>query len=585
MAVQTVDAPAQELPTDPTSTLETQRAYLLKMKEEHSIPSGKPSFDDCTEVEQKAIKRIEQTVIGSKGNASAIASTFNKEKPFLIRILDIKPETKTPGEEKTNPPKNDAPELPAHVKANEQLAHLASPTLDTMIDYFRYWATRSYEGYHEAVAIWVLATIAARRIVLKWRAGMWTTLYIMLVSVSGRHAKTEAAFYGSKIIRDCGLGFLLAPDEITPQRLLSKMSGKAIPRNYSVMDDAEKEKTRLKLAFSAQQGWQYDEFGDFLQEIIKGKGNNTQFYKLLKQLYDNKPEFTYDTVTRGEERIELPSLSIIGTTAPESLAPITGRDSSVWTDGAFARIAFIVPPLNSLKLQSAPDGEATVPDAIKQALIAWHNRLGIPECQIIDTAERDDLLEQAIGKDTKKREKDRPDYLIERSPLPQKAIYWSGTGIREAHELYYQALVQMGIKNNLDERLNSNYIRLPDMALKIAMLLASLENEDRMDMRHWARGQAIAERWRANLHTLMTQLPGDNSGYGALEDAVMEVLTKKIPTEQKATARDIRDKGTTIVRNAGSPKVRSVLEELYSQGAIAREGEGKTAKYGLIKGD
>src|SRR5205807_5929395 len=60
------------------------------------------------------------------------------------------------------------PPLPQQVKSNEARAGEASPTLDAMIDYFRHWATRSYEGYHEAVAIWVLATIAARRIVLPW---------------------------------------------------------------------------------------------------------------------------------------------------------------------------------------------------------------------------------------------------------------------------------------------------------------------------------------------------------------------------------------------------------------------------------
>ncbi len=549
--------------------------YVQALYDDPLHPAAeRPTFDNALE---GMIERIERTARES-GNAQVARNLINtyKQGNAAFAALFIEPEEKAQAEKEAG----SVPALPPDVKANEAQAHEASPTLDALIAFFKRWATRSYEGYHEAVAIWVLATIAARRVVLKWRAGIWPTFYIMLVSKSGRHAKTEAAFYGTKVILDCGLGFLLAPDETTPQRLLSKMSGQHIPRNYSLMDNNEKEAFHRKLAFSGQKGWQYDEFGDFLQEIISGRGYNVLFYRLLKQLYDNKPEFTYDTGARGEEVIKLASLNIIGTTAPESLTPIAGRDSKVWTDGAFARIAFIVPPPESIKLQSAPDGEAIVPDNIREALITWHKQLGEPYCQVIDMAEREELLEQTYGKDTKKKNKDTPAYKIEREDLPQNPINWTGSGVREAHECYYQALVQMGLDYNLDVRLNSNYIRLPDMALKIAMLLASLENNGRMDMRHWARGQEITERWRANLHTLMAQLSGGGiSGYGELEAAVIDVITKKIAKGQKISARDIIEKGGTLVRNAGSTKIRSILEEFHGQGLLAGEGIGKKARY------
>jgi hypothetical protein len=473
------------------------------------------------------------------------------------------------------------PELPAHVKANEARADEASPILDALIAFFKHWCTRSYDGYHEAVAIWVLTTIAARRVILRWRGGMWTNFYIMLVSKSGRHAKTEAASYGTKVIRDCGLGFLLAPDETSPQRLLSKMSGKTIPRNYSLMNEDEKKWLCHKLAFSAQKGWQYDEFGDFLQEVIKSRGYNALFYRLIKQLYDNKPEFTYDTGTRGEENIQLPSLSIIGTTAPESLAPIAGANSSVWTDGAFARIAFIVPPPDSIKLQSAPEGEAVVPDHIKQKLLDWHYQLGIPACTIIDLEEQEDLLEEAQGKDGKKKRHPSEPYKIDRDNLPQQDIYWNGSGVREAHELYYRTLVEIGAEYNLDARLNSNYVRLPDMALKIAMLLASLENNGHMDMRHWARGQQITERWRQDLHQLMTQIAGEgNGGFGEIEDKVLEVITTKL-NGKKASSYDIARAGSTLLRKTGSTEVRKICDELHTQGLIDKEGSGRGALYGV----
>jgi hypothetical protein len=347
------------------------------------------------------------------------------------------------------------------------------------------------------------------------------------------------------------------------------------------MDDEKKQELELKLAFSAQKGWSYDEFGDFLQDIIRGKGHNTHFYRLLKQLYDNKTEFTYETVARGEEKIDLPSLSLIGTTTPDSLAPITGRDSTVWTDGAFARIAFITPPAGSMNLNSAPDGKATVPDEIRIHLQTWNENLDIPECHVIDLEEQEDLLEQAHGKGARKKDNSIR-YKIERAPLPQNDLYWYGSGIREAHEAYYKALMELTNTDSFDERLNSNYIRFPDMALKIAMVLASLENGNKMDMRHWARGQAVVERWRRDLHSLMSQLSnGEGStSYGALEATIIHVLNTKFKGK-KAIVRDIAQAGSKFLREAGSPKVREICEELHADGVLARDGQGRGAKYGI----
>jgi hypothetical protein len=357
------------------------------------------------------------------------------------------------------------------------------------------------------------------------------------------------------------------------------MSGKIVPRNYSCMTSEERERFRLKSAFSAQKGWQYDEFGDFLQEVVSSKGYNNLFYRLLKQLYDNKPETTYDTGTRGEEDIYMPSLSIIGTTAPESL---NGIPEKVWTDGAFARISFIVPPVDSLKLQSAPDGEADVPSYILQKLIQWHNRLGIPECEIIDLWEQEELMNEAHGKDNKKKQTG-DQYKIVRGDLPQNKILWSGSGIREAHEAYFQALMIISRDCDLDPRLASNYVRLPDMALKIAMLLASLENNNIMEMKHWARGQSIAEHWRTDLHELLAQLShGDNAGgYGEIEDQIIDIFTR-LKKGETIHPRAISQKSRAL-RKLGAPEIRRVCEDLVMSEPerFLRDGKGREATYGL----
>lgn len=472
------------------------------------------------------------------------------------------------------------PPLPPIVKKNEdeELARKASPTLDAMIAYIKKWATRSYDLYWEGAAVWALSTINARRSVLPWRAGFWANLYLMFASETTRTSKTEAALYAIEIIKACGLGFLLCPDEITPERLMSKMSGRiTIPRNYSCMNEDAREFFRRGMAFSAQKGWLYDEFGDILNEIMNSRGGN-KFYRLLKKLYDSKQTFTYDTVTRGEEQIAMPYLSLLGTIQPSLLKSIASPANPIWTDGTFARVGWIVPPRGFIRVASAPDGVADVPFEIKDTLKKWHQRLGEPECFITET--------EADGK------KGGTQYEITRGDLPQRPVYWSDSSVREAHQAYYHALVMLAQEHNLDERFLSGYGRLPDMALKIAMLLASLEsdgheNGDRMAMRHWARGQQIAEHWRAGFHELIAQLGSEPSerDYGAHEQAVIEVVEKYFQVGQKFTRRDVVTHGNSTVRTLGSPGVGKILDELAGteailrQGKLHKDGTGRSARF------
>src|SRR5258706_6569711 len=476
------------------------------------------------------------------------------------------------------------PGLPPEIKALEARAHEASPTLDAMIDFFRYWCTRSYDGYHEAVAVWVLSTIAARRVWLNWRKeGIWTPLYILLISDSTAHAKSEAAAYGEIILKACELGYLLVPDELSPQKLLSNMAGGQVPRNYAVKDDDGKEYIRLSKAFSGQRGWLYDEFGNELQEIMQAKGGYMAlFYKLIKKLYDCKTSFTYDTYAHDELSIVMPSLSLIGTATPACLKPIASPYSAVWTDGMFARITFVVPPKNELKLQSAPLESCSVPwGTILHPLLTWHNRLGIPSCEIIDNRWREEMMQEAHGEDKKRKRENKPDFQVEKGDLPQSQV-WMSDAVYQAHNAYYNALATLA--TNLDERFKSTYGRLPEKALRIAMLLASLEGCQTIDMRHWGRGQQSTEHWRRDFHEMIAQISSEDMSirnYGDNEAQILHVLTK-LKAGTHVTARFVSHQ-TAKLRKLGAPEVRKILDDLAesSDVNVIKEGTGKGALYGL----
>jgi hypothetical protein len=63
-----------------------------------------------------------------------------------------------------------------------------------------------------------------------------------------------------------------------------------------------------------------------------------------------------------------------------------------------------------------------------------------------------------------------------------------------------------------DRRLWGSYGRLPAQALKVALILAALDwadgkqGEPQVTLAHYARGQMVAERWRASAHRLLHAL-------------------------------------------------------------------------------
>ena len=306
--------------------------YVARLNLSEENPNDRrPDFDEDT----KKLVMLAEEKAKRTGNIHIVINYVNeiRKLPLGKRIFaesDTQPETAPARKQALS---DFVPPLPPEIAVNKELASKASPLLDAIIEFFKKWCTRSYEGYHETVGIWVLSTIAARRVYLPWRQGVWTPIYVMLVSASTAHAKTEASSYGGKILEDCGLGFLLHPDEITPQKMLKNMAGGELPKNWETMSEGDRDRFLQKEAFSGQRGWIYDEFGNKLQEIVQARGYMAIMYALLKQLYDCKKKFEYDTMSGDNRYIEMPYLSICGTATPACLKPIAQKNSAVWFDG------------------------------------------------------------------------------------------------------------------------------------------------------------------------------------------------------------------------------------------------------------
>jgi hypothetical protein len=122
--------------------------------------------------------------------------------------------------------------------------------------------------------------------------------------------------------------------------------------------------------------------------------------------------------------------------------------------------------------------------------------------------------------------------------------------------------------------LDASYARLPVKAMRIALLFASLENNGRIELSHWAGAQQITERWRADLHNLMSQL--DQSEISS-ERTIEEKITKLLERNDRLTARQV-SKG---IRGLSSAEAMHYLDRLVGVGGLTVEQSTKTKWYSL----
>jgi hypothetical protein len=158
--------------------------------------------------------------------------------------------------------------------------------LDEYIAFSRKWSPRSFDGFHEACGLWLLSTIAARRVMVHFGRPRFTNLSIQFAGRTTLFAKSSAAEIAISLLRACGLQYLLAPDESTPQSFLRALAGGDLPPDYDQMGSEQQALARLRLGFCGQRGWFAEEFGSRLASIMRVDGVMAEFRGLLRHLDD-----------------------------------------------------------------------------------------------------------------------------------------------------------------------------------------------------------------------------------------------------------------------------------------------------------
>jgi hypothetical protein len=447
------------------------------------------------------------------------------------------------------------PPLPPDVVALTARASDASPWLDAYIAHSRHWSPRAADGYHEAVGLWVLSTVAARRVYQHLGSRRYTSLYLLLAGRSSLFAKTTTTRIGLDVLAAADLDWLRCADTATPQKFIHDLTG-TLPTVCTDLNGNIPDRIRNRLARPAQRGWYYEEFGQHLEAITRENGYMADFRGLLRSFDDHHDRYEAGTISRGDDVVEDPYLALLGTLTPADLKPLAKRGARMWVDGFWARFGFIVPD-GPRKRERFPEGERGVPDHLRDPLQAWHARLGLPSITIHE--------ETNSKADVTKR-------TVERGPWLPKPCQL-GDGVYDAFYTYSDALLDAIETLNLDD-LDSNYVRFAEKALRIAILLASLENDNRVELQHWARGQQIAERWRAGLHRLFAQVnEGELSPAALLEEQCL----KAVEVLGKATARDVSRR----IRGLSGAEAQAILESLVRIGDLDAERTSKTTRYSL----
>ena len=149
--------------------------------------------------------------------------------------------------------------------------------------------------------------------------------------------------------------------------------------------------------------------------------------------------------------------------------------------------------------------------------------------------------------------------------------------MEDAFYAYREALIHM-VHGSANTDLDSNYARFAAKALRIAMLAASLENNNVIELKHWALGQEICERWRANLHAVFVAI---NEPIATVNEGIEERIVACVNayTESHPLPPTKRIISQRAGRGADSNELVKIIRGMLDIGALEEIDAGKTKRY------
>ncbi len=410
---------------------------------------------------------------------NAVKEWLNKYPDLAREVLAADPSTPPPALPTTQ--LSGVPELPDEARLPASAERDASTIGNWLNEYLRYAAQKSPSTpmlFHEAAGLFAGGLAIARRLrVPMAHEDIWPNLYILLVAPTTLYAKSICVRILTDLV-DNAVPHLRLACEFTPEALLSDLAGKEPVGLQNNSEDTR----NLWLAgrnFAAQRGIILDEasslFAGFRRDYMTGTS------ELLLRLYNHPWPYARNTRGAGFVVVRGAALSFLGATTPASL--LRADVDALWHTGMFARFALLTPDGDPVYSQT--DTRPNPPTRLVETL----KRLA---CELLPVPTYPDL-----------------------PPVRDVVI---DTDAHAAWQRYDKAVrFDLLVSDDApDGRLWGCYGRMPTQALKIALILAALDwaegilDTPRITLAHWARGQMIAEKWRASAHRLLAALSAVN---------------------------------------------------------------------------
>jgi hypothetical protein len=329
---------------------------------------------------------------------------------------------------------------------------------------------------HQSAGLWLGSVAIARRVRLRLRHDdLFPNLLVLWICDTTIYAKTTGLNIAKRFARSV-FPHLLAVSEFSPEALLDDFAG----RQPLGMQDLPEDDRRLwaeRRNFAAQRGIVLDEAASLFSSFKRDYNAGLPYY--LLRLSDCDPEV--EKLTRGAGKVVAHNtyLSFLGSTTAAALMR-TDLDF-LWGSGLWPRFALLTPS-ELPPWRSPKPGHCDPPQALTRTLRR--------------------LAEEKLPE---------PVYPA----APQTCDVQLGDGVHAAWRAYARAMIRdiLTSPEAPDKRLWGVYGRLPSHAFKVAVILAALDWAEGdsipvpvVSLAHWARGQTIAESWRASAHRLLDSL-------------------------------------------------------------------------------
>lgn len=362
------------------------------------------------------------------------------------------------------PTYQDCPPLPTWARPDPRSSANAGAWLDQFKQYSQAISPMTPELFHESAGLWLASVAIARRLKISMHFGdVYSNVYILWLAETTLYRKTTCLQCTRTIARDA-FPHLLAPQDMTPEGFLSDLAGRE-PANLDSMSEQDRDLWNRERDFCGQRGLLLDEMSGLL--AAAGRDYNAGLLEALLRFYDCDPMYTRSTRGQGRTVIHNSYLSLISASTPAAIA-VHMTSPRLWANGLWPRFGLLTPEADKPKWQTPREVE--IPPDLIPALETVYSRLPFSSWPEIPRAKCVSISAEAYRK-------------------------W---------ELYNKAVGYDLLTDDLDTLLWGTYGRLPTQALKIAMILASLDWRDTetpvIEMPQMARAIMVAEGWRSSAH-------------------------------------------------------------------------------------